>query len=287
MSENVQSRELAGCCMLELSASWRGATAIMMLAVLLLLPGSAVEPQTATIELFRHGDDGVPCYRIPSLLTIPSRQPVVLALAECRQFVGDGCYPWTGPNATLKQAGWGANRYICARRSTDAGRSFGPIAHNITRMRSSNNAVVWEPRTRTVVVFFNDASPWLHGRPNGGGAIHSVNSTDLGMTWSPAAAIRIVGPRPAAAAAGMVLGPGRALVLGAGSSTPGRMLLAGASSVALGQCPDRPDGGQCKRQTAFVIYSDDTGAIWRFSAASIPHLEGASAGPGLFMMRPA
>jgi hypothetical protein len=225
------------------------------------------DANTNTIELFRFRGGGAdtPCVRIPSLVAVPGTA-VVLALAECRQFVGDGCRPWADDNSSLQGPGWGANRYICGRRSTDYGRSFGPWQRNITRMRS------WNPASVTVggsiLLFYDDADPWLSGRPSAGGTPWLVRSSDLGISWSAPAPLDIVGPRPPGAAGGFNLGPGRALVL-----ISGRILVAGGSSVALGKCPQRPDGGQCKRLTSFVIYSDDHARTFRVSAATIPDLE--------------
>eukprot|EP01051_Picozoa_sp_SAG22_P001380 SAG22_NODE_53_length_24242_cov_158.884231_20_plen_1178_part_00 len=225
------------------------------------------ETNTSTIELFRFRGGGadMPCVRIPSLVAVPGTA-VVLALAECRQFVGDGCRPWADDNSSLQRPGWGANRYICGRRSTDYGRSFGSWQRNITRMRS------WNPASVTVgggiLLFYDDADPWLSGRPSAGGTPWLVRSSDLGISWSAPAPLDIMGPRPPGAAGGFNLGPGRALLL-----SSGRILVAGGSSVALGKCPQRPDGGQCKRLTSFVIYSDDHARTFRVSAATIPDLE--------------
>ena len=230
-----------------------------------ILPGQRVKSDdveaTTAVELFRFGDGANSCVRIPSLLSIPG-SGVVLALAECREFVGDGCYPWANDNATLHLPGWGASRYICSRRSTDYGRSFGPNMHNITKMRSWNPSTLWDPRRKQVLLIFNDASSWLRHRPDGGGTPWLVRSSTQGLSWSAAKPFTVLGPRPHAASQGFDLGPGRALAL-----QSGRIVVGGATSKALGECPSRPDGGICKQLTSFVLYSDTGGDSWRVSSA--------------------
>jgi hypothetical protein len=243
--------------------------AVAMISLIRSVNGNAI----TTIELFRFGHDrATPCVRIPSLATLPGSGGVVIAMAECRQFVGDGCRPWDDDNSSLKDPGWGANRYICSRRSTDHGRSFGPWHHNITRMRSWNPATAVtrteNDNTSSVLLFFNDGDAWLNHRPSAGGTPWMVRSFDLGLTWSQPSPIFIVGPLPTGAAGGFNLGPGRALVLDSG-----RIVLAGGSSIALGKCPQRPDGGVCKQLTSFVLHSDDSGRSFQVSDNVIPNLE--------------
>jgi hypothetical protein len=242
--------------------------ATILVSLIRFADGNAI----TTIELFRFGHDRpTPCVRIPSLATLPGSGGVVIALAECRQFVGDGCRPWDNDNSSLTEPSWGANRYICTRRSTDYGRSFGPWNHNITGMRSWNpaTAVIRKKHSNTssVLLFFNDGDAWLKHRPSAGGTPWMVHSLD-GITWSQASPISIVGPLPARARGGFNLGPGRALVLDSG-----RIVLAGGSSVALGKCPQRPDGGVCKQLTSFVLHSDDNGRTFQVSDSVIPNLE--------------
>eukprot|EP01046_Picozoa_sp_COSAG06_P066085 COSAG06_NODE_16516_length_997_cov_0.805122_1_plen_279_part_10 len=253
---------------------------IMMPMVLLLVVGSPLLPASTpfsstsvailTTELFRFRHDAsTPCVRIPSLAVLPGATGVVVALAECRQFVGDGCRPWADDNSSLTEPGWGANRYICSRRSTDYGRTFGPWQRNVTGMRSWNPAttVVGQPGNTSILLFFNDGDSWIKGRPSAGGTPWLARSSD-GLLWSRPAPLSIVGPRPAGAAGGFNLGPGRALAL-----RSGRILLAGGSSVALGKCPQRADGGVCKQLTSFVLRSDDEGRTFRVSGVTIPDLE--------------
>ena len=248
--------------------------AVLVFAAISAIGSACGDHAITTTELFRfRHDPETPCVRIPSLVTVPGG--VVVALAECRQFVGDGCRPWDDDNASLREPSWGANRYICSRRSTDYGRSFGPWQHNITRMRSWNPATAVIDRTTTkhgnassVLLFFNDGDAWLKQRPSAGGTPWLVRSFNLGLTWGEPSPISIEGPLPAGAAGGFNLGPGRALVLDSG-----RILLAGGSSIALGKCPQRSDGGVCKQLTSFVLHSDDHGKTFHVSSDAIPDLE--------------
>ena len=79
----------------------------------LLLP-----PLNGTV-VYRHGEDGFPCIRIPS--TIALENNVVLSFAAARGFTGDSCFPSNPSNQS--------NNYSAhvVKRSTDGGATFGPM----------------------------------------------------------------------------------------------------------------------------------------------------------------
>ena len=121
--------------------------------------------------------DFFPCTRVPSALAIPNT-PVRLALAECRRWVGDGCYPAGLPTPT-NETQVGSNRYVCLRRSVDGGATFLALDPNITGMRGTNPSAVWDLHASAVRVFFTACDT-----AQGTSGIHSVMSTDLGASWS-------------------------------------------------------------------------------------------------------
>ena len=75
--------------------------AVLVFAAISAIGSACGDHAITTTELFRfRHDPETPCVRIPSLVTVPGG--VVVALAECRQFVGDGCRPWDDDNASLR-----------------------------------------------------------------------------------------------------------------------------------------------------------------------------------------
>ena len=96
----------------------------------------------------------------------------MLAFAECRRWAGDQC---TVPSNTL--TGPEYNRSICSRRSTDGGRSWGPLAPNITRRYAANPSAVHDRARNRTTLFFNDARYR---------SLYSMASADGGVTWGEA-----------------------------------------------------------------------------------------------------
>ena len=89
--------------------------------------------------VFESSTGPYPCIRIPSALALPGGE--VLAFAECRRWAGDQCFVAGQPNASRSGE---FNRSICMRRSTDGGRSWGPLQPNITRRYSASEPrAVW------------------------------------------------------------------------------------------------------------------------------------------------
>ena len=100
----------------------------MQLPLVLLGASAAAPPPPAPSAIFRNGDDGFGSYRIPALLVVrgagPAGEETVLAF-------GEG-FPTGAASDHI--------RHIVMRRSTDSGRTFGPIAPNITDSSSIKGA---------------------------------------------------------------------------------------------------------------------------------------------------
>jgi sialidase-1 len=87
------------------------------------------------VELFHSGESGVWCFRVPTVVALPWGP--LLAFAEARQWIGDGCYPHgTSMNDTCKGTPKGLdctyNTSIVMKTSVDRGLTWGPL-QNITR----------------------------------------------------------------------------------------------------------------------------------------------------------
>ena len=110
----------------------------MQLPLVLLGASAAAPPPPAPSAIFRNGDDGFGSYRIPALLVVPA--PATRGAgpgAETVLAFGEG-FPAGAASDHI--------RHIVMRRSTDSGRTFGPIAPNITDSSSIKGARWGEQR---------------------------------------------------------------------------------------------------------------------------------------------
>lgn len=201
-------------------------------------PVPAISSGLASTNVFWRGQqasDGTiyPCVRIPSI--IRPAPGVLLAFAECRHSVGDGCYP-IGINGT-------GPRDICTRRSTDSGASWG--AMNVIAKDAAQNTAVWDAATATVVLRFDGAAP------NSARTNQQITSTDMGLTYSKPT--MVVG----AAQTGASTGPGRGLQLSKGNPhAPNRLLFIGHRGAYAQD---------------FITYSDDHGRTYQVSSTPTGH----------------
>ncbi len=70
------------------------------------------------VDVFTPGEVGFPCIRIPYITQTSSG--VLVALAECRQWTGDGCNPSKDSDYQIE----GGSTYVCSKRSTDDGQTW-------------------------------------------------------------------------------------------------------------------------------------------------------------------
>ena len=172
--------------------------------------------------------DVYPCIRIPSLLQAGSG--VLLAFAECRMRIGDGCFP-------LNKSMMG-RKDVCMRRSHDSGETWGPLT--VVVPNASQNTPVYDPVRGNVVLNVLTASN--HNA--------QVVSADDGATWG---ALQPLGAF-LGALDGAETGPGVGLRLsGANPHHPGRLLFIGHRGAYVEDV---------------VWYSDDGGATYRVAATA-------------------
>eukprot|EP01050_Picozoa_sp_SAG11_P009154 SAG11_NODE_844_length_6891_cov_3.648704_2_plen_815_part_00 len=193
-------------------------------------PVPTISSGLASTNVFWRGQrasDGTtyPCVRIPSIIRVAP--DVLLAFAECRHSVGDGCYP-TG----LKGSG---PRDICTRRSRDAGASWGDL--DVLVKNAGQDTAVWDEVTQTVVLQFD-------GEGSAGRTNQQVLSTDMGLTYSA--------PQPQIGArSGASTGPGRGLQLSkTNPHAPSRLLFIGHRGAYVED---------------YIWYSDDNGKTFKLS----------------------
>ena len=194
--------------------------------------------------VFKYNEGGWPCTRIPSVILASNR--TLLAFAECRDRVGDGCVP-KHPIQTHKRG------CVCMKRSTDGGMTWSTNATCIGTPGSTQPLAVFDAVASRVVLHFND------------GDNHTVfqrTSDDDGVTWSAATPLqRFLGIACARAHAG----PGRGLQLSAHAGSSGETSFAGRLvMVGWVDAYPKPSRHDC------VWYSDDHAVTWTVSRTTIP-----------------
>lgn len=185
--------------------------------------------------VFRSGEGGFPCIRVPSLLHLPGTR-TLLAFAECRSFVGDGCQPTAKYPPQSEKV-----RVPCMKRSEDAGATWGPLSV-VSKVHGMYPTTVFSGGA----VLLQYAT-WPHGENYTKPVVQQVRSVDGGISWSA--------PRPVEGVPPAFPGGCR------GASTKGgRALFAGYQ--ALGH-DTRPKN--YSKYALNIWYSDDGGASYATS----------------------
>lgn len=197
-----------------------------------------LNPNEAGVPVFHYMEDGYNCTRIPTIVLATGGQaaapPVLLAFAEGRKWVGDGCIPWRhgAPVAPRSKPGKGDDQPytdIVMKRSTDGGKSFSAHSVVIATGGWCPTAVMDANHKRIVVQYslFSDDSDW------------QITSDTLGLTWSRPLNLNRLLP---AGRGNMVGGVGHALQLSLSHPKfPGRLLWIGHRWSPAGNYTGPPD----------------------------------------------
>lgn len=219
-----------------------------LLGTLLAAPARAEDPPAAVDftqqTLFRAAaDDGYACFRIPAV--VRTTQDTLLAFAEGRV---NGC----------SDAG---DIDIVVRRSTDGGRSWGPV-RVVTEENGDthgNPAPVVDRRTGRILL----AQTWNEGRTDGRNCPapceripHLQYSDDDGLSWSEPEDVSDA-IRPPGWDSWYATGPVHGIQLRHGPHA-GRLVF-GVNAASW-------DGGRVTHNHAALAVSDDGGRTWRLGA---------------------
>jgi sialidase-1 len=202
-------------------------------------PGRAAEPEK--IDVFTRRTDGYDTFRIPSVIVTGTG--TVIALAEGRK----------------RGAGDSGDIDLVFKRSTDGGRTFGPMqvlwddggntCGNPCPVLDRTTGTIWLLMTHNLGSDPEDAI--VKRTSTGTRTVWLSKSTDDGQTW--AAPVEITASTKKPEWTWYATGPGAGIQL----RESGRLVI---------PCDYRSDG-----EFSHVIYSDDHGATWQL---------GGTAGPG-------
>nr|WP_234311637.1 sialidase family protein [Streptomyces griseus] len=219
----------------------RTTTAALALAVAATVLGAPALPAAAVPAAvttpFKAGDAGYRCFRIPALVATPSG--ALLAFAE-------------GRVATCSDIG---HNDIVLRRSTDGGRSWGPlkvVVGGADEDAHGNPAPVVDTATGRISLLYA-TGPWS-GTPSepvrGPRNLRVVHSADDGVGWTEGAPLPHLKP---ADRGWISTGPGHGIQL-TGGPHRGRLVVPGDFTTTDGRA-----GGQ-------LYVSDDGGLTWALGA---------------------
>ena len=213
----------------------------ILLLSLCLLPGVARAAEPSFSDVFLSGEPGYKSIRIPSVVV--TKTGVVLAFAEGRAAAHDQ-----------------AENDIILKRSTDAGRTWGPLQllHDDGKNSLNNPTAVVERESGRVFLMYQRIPAHLEERDkrietgyDGTNVYRSllIWSDDDGATWTRPLDVTRATKRPAHATT-IASGPGIGIQLTRGPHR-GRLVIP-FNEGPYGQWND------------YTVFSDDRGATWKF-----------------------
>lgn len=196
-----------------------------------------VRTSYADTVVFKHGEGGYPCIRIPSIIKTSTS---LLAFAGTRCGSGDGCYLSSGIEDIDHQD-------LVMKRSTDNGKTWSPlkVVYSVKDcdVRDHGTPVFHSGKNRVVVVTRGEGkNTWV------------TSSDDDGATWTKAVPVplgKYNTSRPS---------PGRGLQLNKTNPyAPNRLVF--VAQLGAGNSADKGN---------VIYYSDDAGISWNVSPTIVP-----------------
>jgi SSS family transporter len=230
---------VAGCLLFGYIFSLGGVRKAGMVVVAGLLLSCAVRAQAPGLNyIFKNGEDGYTCFRIPALITTP--KGAVLAFAEGRK----------------NNCGDAGDIDLVVRRSDDGGETWGPlrVIWDDSTNTCGNPTPVVDATTGEIILL----STWNWGEDREKAIknrtshdtrrIFVLSSADDGLTWS--APREITGSVKRPDWTWYATGPGRGIQLSKGRKK-GRLLI-----------PCNHEEAATRNNASHVIWSDDHGKTW-------------------------
>jgi hypothetical protein len=210
-----------------------------------LLAGAAASPPgspAVVVDVFRSGEGGFPCWRVPSLVLAES-SGVLFAFAEARNYSGDNCYPKTADGLACYHHSASPSchgpRSLALKTSRNGGATWS--AMSIVDWNGCNPASVYDSRSGKVIVHYPSCvhAEYPSGHPIIGGSATKQLICDgvTGQCGTPIPLRTQHGPISVSA------GPGLGVQL-----ATGRLVFAGHAG-----------------QMILTWWSDDSAASWTLS----------------------
>eukprot|EP00730_Choanoeca_flexa_P017280 TRINITY_DN8301_c0_g1_i4.p1 TRINITY_DN8301_c0_g1~~TRINITY_DN8301_c0_g1_i4.p1 ORF type:complete len:443 (+),score=45.00 TRINITY_DN8301_c0_g1_i4:37-1365(+) len=201
------------------------------------------ESNTTFVDVFTPGELGYPCIRIPSIVL--AGNSTLIAMAECRNWTGDGCNPrgFEGDKYSVER---NSNRDLCIKTSQDGGKTWSSL--NVVARNAMQPNLVWNGGQQQVLLNFNQVTP---------GDTLTMTSKDMGRSWSEPASIGDSLGRFHSAD----VGPGVGIQLSPSNpAAPGRILFIAHNGAYVEDA---------------VWYSDDNGRTFTVANTSFLHMDEA------------
>jgi sialidase-1 len=212
----------------------------VLVAMTLSVAAQSSEPAAPITDVYVKGESGYNTFRIPSLLLTP--KGTLLAFAEARK----------------DSARDGGHTEIALKRSTDGGKTWGPLAIIVADPPNAvcNPCAVVERQSGTIFLLHtrnlgsDSEKAILAGTSKGTCTVWVTSSTDDGVTWSKPH--EITPDVKDKSWTWYATGPGVGIQLASG-----RLLI---------PCNDALAGS--KTYQSHTIYSDDRGATWKLGGVA-------------------
>ena len=207
--------------------------------------------------VFKPGEGGFPCIRIPAIASTPDG--TLIALAECRGWKGDGCDPSSSSyeydNRFKDNLNDTTQRWICQKRSSDNGKTWSNLSYPVgLEYTSMEPTIVYDYISQKLILQINA----FIGEKNQ--TVLQIISNDNGLTWSNPID---VGHLFLKNNTNLIVGPGTGL-----------QLLNNPKSIYYGRILFI--GYQGDYKDARIWYSDDYGKTYKLSSTILNGMDESS-----------